>query len=120
VPGGVTANYVGETLLAIRGHQGDARVDWSASANDKFFGRYSFALYEDRRDEQPFPLFLTAHNDQPFHNVGFNWNRVFGPTIINELLVGYRTSVVLETLAGRASELATPGTALQADNRSTA
>ena len=56
MPGGITGNYVGETLLAIRAHQGDVRVDWSASTNDKFFGRYSFALYEDRRDEQPFPL----------------------------------------------------------------
>ena len=48
VPGGITSNYVGETLLRIRAHQGDARVDWSRSANDKFFGRYSFATYEDR------------------------------------------------------------------------
>jgi hypothetical protein len=99
VPGGVTGNYVGETLLAIRAHQGDARIDWSASSDDKFFGRYSFARYEDRRDRQPFPLFLTTRNDQPFHNVGFNWNRVMGSSLINELLVGYSsTTVVVETL----------------------
>jgi hypothetical protein len=99
VPGGVSGNYVGETLLAIRAHQGDVRVDWSPSTNDKFFGRYSFAQYEDRRDQQPFPLFLTARNDQPFHNVGFNWNRVFGSSVINELLVGYSsTTVIAETL----------------------
>ena len=55
VPGGVTGNYVGETLLAIRAHQGDVRVDWSASNNNKFFGRYSFALYEDKRDKQSLP-----------------------------------------------------------------
>ena len=29
------------------------------SENDKFFGRYSFARYEDHRDEQAFPLFLS-------------------------------------------------------------
>ena len=95
VPGGVTGNFVGETLLAIRAHQGDVRVDWSASTNDKFFGRYSFALYEDRRDRQPFPLVLTGRNDQPFHNVGFNWNRVFGSSMINELLVGYSSTTVI-------------------------
>ena len=66
VPGGVTGNYVGETLLAIRAHQGDVRMDWSASNNNKFFGRYSFALYEDQRDQQPFPLSFTTRNDQPF------------------------------------------------------
>ena len=99
VPGGITNNYAGNTLLAIRAHQGDVRIDWSQSANSKFFGRYSFARYEDRRDEQPFPLFLTARNDQPFDNVGFNWNRVFGSSIVNELLVGYsRTTVTLATL----------------------
>jgi len=95
VPGGVTGNFVGETLLAIRAHQGDVRVDWSASTNDKFFGRYSFALYEDRRDRQPFPLFFTGRNDQPFKNVGFNWNRVFGSSMINELLVGYSSTTVI-------------------------
>jgi hypothetical protein len=95
---GVTGNYVGDTLLAIRAHQGDGRVDWNASENDKFFGRYSFALYEDRRDKQPFPLSFTTRNDQPFHNVGFNWNRVFSQSLINELLVGYSsTTVTAET-----------------------
>src|SRR6185436_18097645 len=99
VPGGVIGNYVGATLLAIRAHQGDVRVDWSASNNNKFFGRYSFALYEDRRDQQPFPLSFPTRNDQPFHNVGFNWNRVAGSSMINELLVGYSsTTVVAETL----------------------
>ena len=99
VPGGVTGNYVGETLLAIRAHQGDVRVDWSASTNNKFFGRYSFALYEDRRDVQPFPLVFATRNDQPFHNVGVNWNRVFGSSVISELLVGYsNTTVISETL----------------------
>jgi hypothetical protein len=95
---GVTGNYVGETLLVIRAHQGDARLDFNASANDKFFARYSFATYEDRRDQQAFPLVLPARNDQPFHNVGFNWNRIFGSSIVNELLVGFsHTTVLLET-----------------------
>jgi Carboxypeptidase regulatory-like domain/TonB dependent receptor-like, beta-barrel len=99
VPGGIIGNYVGETLLKIRAHQGDVRVDWSASTNDKFFGRYSFAQYEDRRDKQPFPLFLATRNDQPFHNVAFNWNRVFGSALINELLAGFSsTTVIAETL----------------------
>ena len=52
VPGGIVGNYVGETLLKIRGHQGDVRVDWNASASDKFFARYSFATYEDAARRQ--------------------------------------------------------------------
>src|SRR5262245_50367162 len=114
VPGGITGNYVGQTFRVIRGQQGDVRLDWNASTRDQFFGRYSFALYEDHRDAEPFPLVLTTKNDQPFHNVGFNWNRVFGPSLVNELLVGYsRTTVNQDTVdwAGVGSANATYGIA---------
>ncbi len=114
VPGGITGNFVGETLLAIRAHQGDVRLDWNASTNDKFFGRYSFALYEDRRERQPFPLFLAGRNDQPFHNIGGAWNRIFGSSLINELLVGFsHTTVTGETFdwAGVGNANATYGIA---------
>ena len=95
MPGGIAGNFVGETLLEIRGHQGDVRVDWNASANDKFFARYSFATYEDQRDSNPFPLVLATRNDQPFWNVGGNWNRIFGPSLVNELLVGFSHTTVI-------------------------
>ena len=36
----------GRTFTTNRAHQGDVRVDWNASANDKIFGRFSFAEYE--------------------------------------------------------------------------
>jgi hypothetical protein len=37
-------------------------------------------------------------NDQPFWNVGVNWSHVFGPSLINDLLVGYsNTKVVFQT-----------------------
>jgi outer membrane receptor protein involved in Fe transport len=93
---GVTNNFVGETLFTVRAHQGDARVDWSRSANDKIFGRYSFATYEDRRDVQPFALLFGSRNDQPFHNVAVNWNRIFGPTLINEFLAGFSSITVTQ------------------------
>ena len=32
---------------------------------------------------------LATRNDQPFYNVGVNWSRVLGPSLINEVLVGY-------------------------------
>jgi len=96
---GVTGNYVGETLLTTRAHQGDLRLDWSASANDKLFGRFSFATYTDQREKQPFPLLFGSRNDQPFWNVAFNWSHVFGPSIVNEVLIGYsNTTVTGDTL----------------------
>jgi hypothetical protein len=80
----------------VRAHQGDARVDWSRSANDKIFGRFSFATYEDRRDVQPIALVFGNRNDQPFYNLAFNWNRIFGPTLINEALVGFSSIQVTQ------------------------
>ena len=94
VPGGIIGNYVGDTLFEIRAHQGDLRLDWNASANDKLFARFSFATYTDERSKQPFPLMLATKNDQPFWNVGFNWSRVFGPSVINEVLIGYSNTTV--------------------------
>ena len=95
---GVSGNYVGETLFTIRAHQGDLRLDWNASANDKLFGRFSFATYKDQRDQQAFPLIFATRNDQPFYNVGLNWTRVLGPSLINEVLLGYsHTTVISET-----------------------
>lgn len=95
---GVLGNFVGETLLKIRAHQGDLRFDWNASQNDKLFVRGSFATYEDARDKNPLALVFSTRNDQPFWNIGANWNRIFGPSLVSETLVGYsHTRVISET-----------------------
>ena len=96
---GVTGNYVGETLTTIDANQGDVRVDWSASNNDKIFGRFSYAGYESRTDKRAFPLLLGSVQTAPFRNLGFNWNRIVSPTLVNELLVGYnQITIVGDTL----------------------
>jgi hypothetical protein len=92
---GVVGNFAGKGLTTVRAHQADARVDWSASANDKIFGRFSFAEYESRNDKRAFPLLLGSLRDAPFRNLAFNWNRVFGPTVVNELLVGYNQITIV-------------------------
>jgi hypothetical protein len=98
VPGGIIGNFVGESNFAIRAHQGDAKFDWNRSDNDRFVVRYSFATYKDSRSANPFPLIFSTRNDQPFWNVGATWNRIFGPTKVNELLVGYsHTRVIAAT-----------------------
>jgi hypothetical protein len=95
---GVSGNYVGETLFKIRAHQGDLRLDWNASGKDKLFARFSFATYTDQRDKQAFPLVFATRNDQPFWNIGVNWSRVIGPSMVNEALVGFsHTTVTAET-----------------------
>lgn len=111
---GVTGNFVGDRLQTTRAHQGDVRIDWNASANDKIFGRFSFAEYEDVVDKRAMPVLLGSRTDAPFKNVAFNWNRIIGPSLINEVLVGYnRIAIVLHALdwAGIGNANATLGIA---------
>jgi hypothetical protein len=96
---GVTGNFVGETLTTIKANQGDVRIDWSASNNDKVFGRFSFAGFESVTDKRAIPLLLGSTQDAPFRNLALNWNRIFKSSLVNELLVGYnQIAIVNDTL----------------------
>jgi Carboxypeptidase regulatory-like domain/TonB dependent receptor-like, beta-barrel len=86
---GVSGNYVGERNETTRAHQGDVRVDWNVTQKDKVFGRLSLSSYENQIDKRAFPLLLGSLTDSPFRNVGFNWNRVFSGSMVNDLLVGF-------------------------------
>jgi hypothetical protein len=112
--GGVTGNFVGETRTIIDADQADVRADWNPAANDKIFARFSFSEYEERRDKRPFPLLLGQVRDAPFRNLAVNWNRVFGPSIVNDVLVGFnQITIVSDTLdwAGAGNANATFGIA---------
>ena len=66
------------------------RVDWNASASDKFFARYSFATYEDAARRQPVPARLR----RPATTSRSGTSAATGtassaPTMVNELLVGF-------------------------------
>lgn len=96
---GVTGNFVGETLTTIRAHQGDGRVDWNASGGDKVFARFSMAEYESRNDKRAMPLLLGNRTTAPFRNLAVNWNHVFSPSLVNEVLGGYnQIAIVSDTL----------------------
>jgi hypothetical protein len=106
---GVTGNYVGDRHQATHADQADIRIDGNASANDKFFGRFSFANYHDLVDKRAIPVILGSRTDAPFRNLAFNWNRIIGPSHINELLAGYnRTGIVVKAIdwAGRLTDSA--------------
>ena len=96
---GVSGNFVGPTLTTIRAHQGDLRLDWNASPNDKVFGRFSFSTFDSENNTRAFPLILGLSQTGPFRNLALNWNRVFSPALVNEVLLGYnQISAVSNTL----------------------
>jgi hypothetical protein len=97
--GGVSGNYVGDTLTTINAKQADVRLDWNASSKDKVFGRFSYAGYQSINNTRAFPLLAGSGTDAPFRNLAVNWNRLFGTSLINEVLVGYnQITIVSNTL----------------------
>ncbi len=95
---GVTGNYVSDALSTTRAHQGDLRLDWNASANDKLFLRFSLAEYTSTTEKTAFPLLLGSAREQPFRNLAVNWSHVLNPSLINEVLVGYNSINVITSV----------------------
>jgi hypothetical protein len=96
---GVSNNFVGESLDTTRAHQGDVRIDWSASNKDKIFGRFSIAEFQSLGKKRAFPLLGAGSQDAPFRNLAFNWNRVFSSSLVNEALFGFnQIAIVNKTL----------------------
>ncbi len=82
-------NYRGTRARKEEADQFDVKVDWSASANDKLFVRYSRQAHESRPEETAMALEFANISNNPFWSVGTNWNRIFGSSVVNDLLVGY-------------------------------
>jgi hypothetical protein len=95
---GVSGNYVGESLSTTRAHQGDLRLDWNASSKDKLFLRFSIAELESKTDKQAFAFLLPTRSESPFRNLAINSSHVFGPSVVNELLLGYNSVLFFSEL----------------------
>jgi hypothetical protein len=85
-------NYVGKTAEKQSTNQFDVKIDWNASARDKMFVRVSKQTHEVNPGATAFPLEFVAASENPFWSVGANWNRIFGTSLVNDLLVGYNNN----------------------------
>jgi Carboxypeptidase regulatory-like domain/TonB dependent receptor len=82
-------NYVAGSSDKTRTHQGDVKLDWSASTKDRLFLRASYQKYTSEPERAPLPSNLAGTNDSPFLGLAFNWTRTMGASAVNELLLGY-------------------------------
>jgi hypothetical protein len=94
---GDTNNLVVGSSDKQRVHQGDVKVDWNLSDNDRMFARVSLQKYKSEPERRALASQLTGTNDAPFQGFAYNWNRTFTPTSLNELLVGF-THVKFQTI----------------------
>jgi hypothetical protein len=93
---GTSNNLVTGSSDEQRAHQGDLKIDANLSANDRFFGRFSYQSFKSEPERAALESQLVGTNDSPFVGLAFNWNRTVSATSLNEFLVGY-TKVKFET-----------------------
>lgn len=72
--------------------QTDIKLDWNASSQDKVFVRVSRQWQKATPGTTVMPLIFTAKSINPNWSTGINWNRIFGASIVNDLLVGINSN----------------------------
>ena len=85
--GGLTNNYTYAQRTAINQDQGDVKIDYNMSQNDRIFARYSQG-FTDGPQSNSFPLFFDGFNHDDVKNGVINWTHSFGPSIVNEARAG--------------------------------
>jgi Carboxypeptidase regulatory-like domain len=102
-----TANYFNVATTTNNWNQYSGRVDYSISANDTLFGRYT------EEDQTAIAPGMTSYNSQTFpsnpKNVAVGWTHTFSPRLVNNFRYGWsHTAVGLERSDGYDTALANP------------
>jgi outer membrane receptor protein involved in Fe transport len=91
---GLSGNYVSHKDSQNRNYQGDVKLDWAASAKDNVSLRGSLASYDSKDIQTVFPLSIGGTQLNDAKNFAFNWSRVFSPTAVNDLRIGWSQIVL--------------------------
>jgi hypothetical protein len=82
-----TNNAINTVTQAYNADQGDIKVDYTITPNDRFEGRYSQA-YQNDPSSNSLLILGNGFVEAPIHNVVGTWTHTFGPTILNEARLG--------------------------------
>lgn len=80
-------NAINTTTEAFNSDQGDAKIDYTITPNDRFEGRYSQA-YQNDPSTNSLPILGLGFAYAPVHNVVGTWTHTFSPSILNEARFG--------------------------------
>jgi hypothetical protein len=102
-----TANYFNVATTTNNWNQYSGRVDYSISAKDTLFGRYT------EENQTAIAPGMTSYNSQTFpsnpKNVAIGWTHTFSPRLVNNFRYGWsHTAVGLERSDGYDTALANP------------
>jgi hypothetical protein len=82
-----TNNAINTLTQAFNADQGDVKVDYTITQNDRFEGRYSQGYQNDPSSNSQLILGNTFAQ-APTHNVVGTWTHTFGPSFLNEARFG--------------------------------
>src|SRR6185437_3140206 len=83
----LTNNAINTVTQAYNTDQGDAKVDYTVTHNDRIEGRYSQA-YQTNPGSNSLLIQGNKFAQVPIHNAVGTWTHTFGPTILNEARLG--------------------------------
>ena len=87
-----SGNYRGLSASEEQTNQTDLKIDWNASEKDKTYFRYSYQGHESRTSQTAMPLIYGGLSRNPYWSLGANWNRIFGASVVNDLLIGFNNN----------------------------
>src|SRR6185437_15759243 len=82
-----TNNAINTVTQAFNADQGDVKVDYTITQNDRFEGRYSQA-YQNDPSSNSLLILGNGFVEAPIHNVVGTWTHTFGPNFLNEARFG--------------------------------
>lgn len=85
--GNLQLNQTNTSLTYVNSDQGDAKVDWNISNNDRMFARYSRSFI-DNPTTNSFPLTYSSFGNYPIHNGVIDFTHTFGPSLVNDFRAG--------------------------------
>jgi len=96
---GLVNNFLFASHSDIQSDQGDARVDWNLSNNDRIFGRYSQSQTTNPSTNNV-PIFYNSFNNYPTHNGVLDWVHTVSPAIVNDARIGVNYVFINDGAAG--------------------
>jgi hypothetical protein len=96
---GLINNYLYTSHTAINADQGDARVDWDPSQQDRIFGRFSHGMVANPTTNN-MPLFYNSFANYPTWNGVLDYVRSVSPSVVNDLRAGVNYVFINNGAAG--------------------
>ena len=93
VGSGLLNNQLNFTKSETNTSQWDARLDAKPTEKSSYFGRFSLSNQEIP-GYNSFPLDFNTFNHSPFRATVFDFTRTFGPSLVNDVRLGYNRAVI--------------------------